>query len=175
MTQKEMEEIDYALMGFLDKKSRLIVIEKMDEIGFTKRPQDNALVPLDRDKLAKILAQHRGGHSGFPPASWDYDLADVICAKFGKDNSGMRNLDYDLIMSYSHEYGDRKDFIRFICNNFSQQPPKERKVSLEEIQNVIYHENRKQTKYLSTIDIHNIAEVVLSLLNATEERKTECI
>ena len=151
MTQKEMEEIDYALMGFLDKKSRLIVIEKMDEIGFTKRPQDNNLVPLDRDKLAKILAQHRGGHSGFPPASWDYDLADVICAKFGKDNSGMvpraglltedkadqvaRDI-YDLIhLTVKPPSG--KEFGAYIeCRGiakalidkygFSQQPPKER-------------------------------------------------
>jgi hypothetical protein len=70
------------------------LIENILFARFTKRPQDNnALVPLDRDKLAKILAQHRGGHSGFPPASWDYDLADVICAKFGKDNNYQELID----------------------------------------------------------------------------------
>ena len=61
-----------------------------------------------------------------------------------------------------------------ICDEcWDKKYPKERKVSLEDIQNVIYFENRKQSKYLSMIDIHNIAEAILSLLNATEERKGE--
>ena len=85
MTQKEMEEIDYALMVFLDKKSRLIVIEKMDEIGFTKRPQDNnALVPLDFQVIFDMLFD-RTQYS----VDSCKDIAEEICAKFGKDNSGM--------------------------------------------------------------------------------------
>jgi hypothetical protein len=63
-----------------------------------------------------------------------------------------------------------------VCDEcWDKKYPKERKVSLEDIQNVIYLENRKQAKYLSMIDIHNIAEVVLSLLNAKESTEKESL
>ena len=143
MTQKEMEEIDYALMGFLDKKSRLIVIEKMDEIGFTKRPQDNnALVPLDFQVIFDMLFD-RTQYS----VDSCKDIAEEICAKFGKDNSGMV-LDKKEIRRTINEiqvpYADSQTgrialtiyidlIVEAIYSKFSQQPPKERKVSLEEI------------------------------------------
>ena len=46
--------------------------------GYTKRLQDNKLVPLDVKKLSVLLCAHRGGHPGFPTASWDNELAELI-------------------------------------------------------------------------------------------------
>ena len=167
--------------------------------AWNTRPQDNnALVPLDEDIVGLFLyriisdkiglellkeywtAKHIQTETKLNASKY----AKMLCAKFGKDNSGMVSLELikelELLKSYFEDRMEvvlhRNDIKWKAIDDFlisAQQPPKERKVSLEDIQNVIYFENRKQSKYLSMIDIHNIAEAILSLLNATEERKGE--
>jgi hypothetical protein len=116
-------------------------------------------------------------------------------AKFGKDNSGMvpraglltedkadqvaRDI-YDLIhLTVKPPSG--KEFGAYIeCRGiakalidkygFSQQPPKERKVSLEEIKETIRQEFIKPEFKENTPWLDRSALAVLSLLNATEGR-----
>ena len=35
---------------------------------------------IDIEALAEILCDKRGGHKGFPPAKWDYDLAQHLAS-----------------------------------------------------------------------------------------------
>ena len=173
--RKEVEELAKLMRVFSGwdwgESDCIRIAEQMIKERYTKRPQNNALVPLDRDKLAKILAQHRGGHSGFPPASWDYDLADVICAKFGKDNSGMVPRK-EYLMCSTHQVGIMPNRLCGYCEleRLSQQPPKERKVSLEEIKiikSVLDYYNLTEDGFYTDV----ISEEIAKRLNATEERK----
>ena len=129
-----------------------------------------------------------------------------VCAKFGKDNSGMdleamRFQIHKRIRDNVNSPAEAAMAIRSVfdyLNSISQQPPKEttnkkwpsqcddpkchckyeseyfnepkeRKVSLEEIANEL------DKNYGETPDGYNrlVAQAILSLLNATEERKGE--
>ena len=108
------------------------------------------------------------------------DLIDKYADKFGKDNSGMKEREYHYRDGYRNGYIEgfnkalegqiKKAELSIEPIIFSQQPPKERKVSLEEIIICIKEADTKE-------DIHSyyvrIARAILSLLNATEERKGE--
>lgn len=67
---KEVEELAKDLQEYSDTQINLgkskYGREKMAEWfvkkGYTKRPQDNNLVPLDVKKLSVLLCAHRGGH-----------------------------------------------------------------------------------------------------------------
>ena len=97
---------------------------------------------------------------------------------FGKDNSGMVAISKKAItdsLGYptNRVLTDKElSLINYICENFSQQPPKERKVSLEEIKKVV---RQQMDIYNSDYDnkCKQISQAILSLLNATEERKGE--
>ena len=80
------------------------------------------------------------------------DLIDKYADKFGKDNNEFGHSGDKTVSSYPED---------------SQQPPKERKVSLEEIRQTI----RQHGGWESSID--DISKAILSLINATEERKGE--
>ena len=43
--------------------------------------QGSVPLTLDRDKLARVISDNRGGHKGFPPAKWDYDEATAIISQ----------------------------------------------------------------------------------------------
>ena len=75
-----------------------------------------------------------------------------VHVSFGKDNNEFGHSGDKTVSSYPED---------------SQQPPKERKVSLEEIRQTI----RQHGGWESSID--DISKAILSLINATEERKGE--
>ena len=91
-------------------------------------------------------------------------------AKFGKDNSGMvpnPNQDYDNGFGHS---GPCQPNCQCDIMKFSQQPPKERKVSLEEIKiikSVLDYYNLTEDGFYTDV----ISEEIAKRLNATEERK----
>ena len=62
------------------------VAKKLYDKGYTKRPQDNNLVPLDRRAFCDYHMPDCDGRQGGDNCSCG--LWDVI-AKFGKDNSGI--------------------------------------------------------------------------------------
>ena len=114
------------------------------------------------------------------------------CSKqeYGKDNSGMvldekewRNLMIDIMCDAMgctnwdfgpNENGDKfiKKWTEVFKQRFSQQPPKERKVSLEEIEKVMHERFFKDgVKEMNPYDakrIKSYAKAILSLINATE-------
>ena len=79
------------------------------------------------------------------------------------DAMGCTNWDFE-----PNENGDKfiKKWTEVFKQRFSQQPPKERKPSLEDIANEL------DKNYGETLDGYNrlVAQAILSLLNATEGR-----
>ena len=99
-------------------------------------------------------------------------------SKFGKYNSGM---DAKEVMRWYRDWRPKNpnasdsEFIIRMCERFSQQPPKERKVSLEEIINSLKYTLEKFDSIHTKIERQSYSFVmandirrVLSLLNATE-------
>jgi hypothetical protein len=88
-----------------------------------------------------------------------------------KDNSGMVPRK-EYLMCSTHQVGIMPNRLCGYCEleRLSQQPPKERKVSLEEISKILIclHEVTGEV-YLGNIT--GTSQSILSLLNATEERK----
>jgi hypothetical protein len=178
------EELTFNLLNKWGNCTNITMTDKAivemyaEKFGFTKRPQDNNLMPLDVKKLSVLLCAHRGGHPGFPTTSWDNELAELICSKFGKDNSGMVPRK-EYLMCSTHQVGIMPNRLCGYCEleRLSQQPQKERKVSLEELVELIKYElkvynNDKDDSYkIMTTTIEHISQAILSLLNATEERK----
>ena len=183
--QKEVEKIVYSSNNVIRD-----IIKWIEEDR--KRNQDNALVPLEwKAMLTELLNAKADDYTEFGEVDFK-KLCKFLCAKFGKDNSGMvpraglltedkadqvaRDI-YDLIhLTVKPPSG--KEFGAYIeCRGiakalidkygFSQQPPKERKVSLEEIRQTI----RKHGGWESSID--DISKAILSLLNAKESTEKE--
>jgi hypothetical protein len=148
---------------------------------YTKRPQDNnALVPLDFQVIFDMLFD-RTQYS----VDSCKDIAEEICAKFGKDNSGMvpdekeLSLLFDMLKTHKVNYlpelltqptgiiGIDQAFSTFKIwlSKFSQQPPKERKVSLEEIVSVIGGTISQRSHPLPYKDAQIIGQEILNLLN----------
>ena len=46
--------------------------------GTTMHYEPIEKITLNRERLARVISNHRGGHGGFPPAKWDYEEADSI-------------------------------------------------------------------------------------------------
>ena len=69
----------------------------------------------------------------------------------------------------NNEFGHSGDKTVSSYPEDNQQPPKERKVSLEEIFNIIDNMVHGYSKTWKT----KVAQAILSLINATEERKGE--
>ena len=156
---------------------KAIVEMYAEKFGFTKRPQDNNSLPEPMDnggyfgthchichEAVGICTCVRKDNNALVPLDFQVifdmlfdrtqysvdsckDIAEEICAKFGKDNSGMV-LDKKEIRRTINEiqvpYADSQTgrialtiyidlIVEAIYSKFSQQPPKERKVSLEEI------------------------------------------
>ena len=182
--RKEVEE----LAKIIKEGCRVVGIEHLSHFIISagyKRPQDNntELIPLDEKKLLVYLL-------GITPRSVPLDreeiesLAKRICAKFGKDNSGMVNPQEDIIPSCLckvpeiNHCDERKingskcvkcgGIIRFPNPIISQQPPKERKVSLEEIEKVMHERFFKDgVKEMNPYDakrIKSYAQAILSLI-----------
>ena len=118
------------------------MIDLIDKYADKFGKDNNALVPLDFQVIFDMLFD-RTQYS----VDSCKDIAEEICAKFGKDNSGMV-LDKKEIRRTINEiqvpYADSQTgrialtiyidlIVEAIYSKFSQQPPKERKVSLEEI------------------------------------------
>jgi hypothetical protein len=165
-----------------------------------ERPQaNNALVPLDFQVIFDMLFD-RTQYS----VDSCKDIAEEICAKFGKDNSGMVPINrYEFITICSKYLGNPAgwpkhihDCFDEILDTFSQQPPKEpvydcgcgmgesclaikkeRKVSLEEMAKILYESINPLSNYEKNATQRNkgfymaTAQVILTRLNATEERK----
>ena len=156
--------------------------------GYTKRPQENnALVPLEKDKVEDALLTEWGlGRIDGSTAEKIRCISRILCAKFGKDNSGMvpqgidiprlkRVIDYQLD-ARGGQVNPKDDFAGFIndimaCIKFSQQPPKERKVSLEE--EGIHSMEEFQRKYFPNLVGKECPYCGNKKINATEERKGE--
>ena len=177
------------------------------------------LRPLDEESLAKDFYEHyivdckaMPTLSGAKFDPWDSLPKDdkmrmafimrarELCAKFGKDNSGMVPLDVYTVENVIQESLGRKYLSKHIrimaeaiCKTFgAQQPPKERKVSLEEIDSLVeqfenegkYGRNfcKRENKPRSPnsigccdycggdVRLQRLSEAILSLLNATEGR-----
>ena len=92
------------------------------------------------------------------------DLIDKYADKFGKDNNEFGHSGDKTVSSYPED---------------NQQPPKERKVSLEEIEKVVAKTLKVSCTCLDGRGIvcvgcfyrKDIGKAILSLINATEERK----
>ena len=101
-----------------------------------------------REEFAKELFNSLGGC--VIKETTGYTIYDRWVMKFGKDNNEFGHSGDKTVSSYPED---------------SQQPPKERKVSLEEIRQTI----RQHGGWESSID--DISKAILSLINATEEQK----
>ena len=152
--------------------------------------RDNNLVPLPSE--AELAA---ASLPFFRPIAGDkivldaYEFIRFIHAKFGKDNSGMDLKQLETLLRKSNVYGFdsncefkkaevlRNQLANLILSKLSQQPPKERKVSLEEIEEVL--RSNGEIKHIPVSGdlvfgyLKPIAQAILSLINATEERKGE--
>ena len=135
---------------------------------WNKRPQDNNTI--ERNKLYE-----NGYEKGKEWVCSNPEMFGLV--KFGKDNSGMVALDKNEVMNYLRDFYtlDNRDFeiIIAICSFFGRHTPKERKVSLEEIKKTIRQEFIKPEFKYNTPWLDRSALAILSLLNATEERKGE--
>ena len=174
------------------------ISEQMIKEGYSKRPQDiNALVPLDFNEVEKMfydveLKDLKGDEVNL---WWEvraryHKKLKQICAKFGKDNSGMVNGSLfplaDIQRKCNIGLSTALKVRDYLYERFSQQPPKEpvhdcgcgmgesclaikkeRKVSLEEIKKVV---RQQMDIYNSDYDnkCKQISQAILSLINATE-------
>ena len=102
---------------------------------------NNTLVPLDVEKLALAIGEYEiyTTTDNWKPSP--RDKAKMICAKFGKDNSGMvpikienmREIIFNPgeILKVPKNIQELNDFMDFIferiCLKYGQHPPKERK------------------------------------------------
>ena len=84
------------------------------------------------------------------------DLIDKYADKFGKDNNEFGHSGDKTVSSYPED---------------NQQPPKERKVSLEEIDLRVLLSNYDGSYHRDSDYIRGLSKAILSLINATEERK----
>ena len=148
----------------------------------TKRHQDNNLVPLDEiecgDKIMKVIMNNWDGGAVNPAELYGKIMREI--SKFGKDNSGITccscPIDMPCDCGYDHD----------LSKKFSQQPPKERKVSLEQAYEIFMEgcffgkgENVSSDATViftqrSTLDEEGIKErltAILSLLNAVLDGK----
>ena len=178
-------------------------------IDHTKRPQENnAIATSDYLKLREVVNSIVWLYNqlgAIEKAALSQEIIDAIYDKFGKDNSGMVPdekelfLLFDMLKMHKVNYlpelltqptgiiGIDQAFSTFKIwlSKLSQQPPKERKVSLEVIAYKIwqylghyYHGNGHNVKWeeLNPKEAEEWlapAKAILSLLNATEERKEE--
>ena len=179
------------------------IAKRLNEQGYSKRHQDNnALVPLDEEEVANALVDAHGIlNKHLLKKEYYLPYAKTICAKFGKDNSGMvldekeLSLLFDMLKMHKVNYlpelltqptgiiGIDQAFSTFKIwlSKLSQQPPKERKVSLEEIKDALFYVATNAKQKAGSIKTHvniegdllEISARILSLLNATEERKGE--
>ena len=188
--RKEVEELGLFMyqryvipnFGFQNYKDLASILVRE---GYTKRPQENNLVPLDELELCRHL--DRLNVKG--TTQYIEKIAESICLKFGKDNNGMVALDKNEVMNYLRDFYtlDNRDFeiIIAICSFFGRHTPKERKVSLKKAYEIFMEgcffgkgENVSSDATViftqrSTLDEEGIKErltAILSLLNATEEQ-----
>ena len=176
------------------------VASRLIHEGYTKRPQDNnALVPLDGIALANFIHKVElldYSRSKSNPRKWNVTskqalmISKEICAKLGKDNNQcetiagssfkfLSNKEEDIytfedgkpIGKDNNEFGHSGDITVSSYPEDNQQPPKERKVSLEEIKEAILIEFTLPSNKSVVSWLDRSALAILSLLNATEERK----
>lgn len=90
-------------------------------------------------------------------------------------------LSYDEAMKYSHEYGDRKDFMKFICKHFGTQQSK--LVPLDEksvedclkwalspiLDNKIFYETKEKLMKLGTPSVPSLEEIETELVQSSHD------
>jgi hypothetical protein len=69
MTQKEIEELDFLMAGFLRSEERLLIIKAMEKAGYRK------LMPLDEQELFDLAVETK--------VAFVFDFVKAICAKYG--------------------------------------------------------------------------------------------
>ena len=191
------------------------MIDLIDKYADKFGKDNNALVPLDELLVAKELHWIEGINSNpkLRERAWEicHEKSDYIqrskmlCAKFGKDNSGTvldeddfaEELYQKFKIATESEFSTWLVMSRYIIRKFSQQPPKqdnnefghsgdktvssypednqqppkERKVSLEEIDLRVLLSNYDGSYHRDSDYIRGLSKAILSLINATEERK----
>ena len=186
MTDTELqEELTFILLNKWRNCTNITMTDKAivemyaEKFGFTKRPQDNNLVPLDEiecgDKIMKVIMNNWDGGAVNPAELYGKIMREI--SKFGKDNSGMVaneefRLDRVEVFGGLAGKGMKHMYTLRPTRYENEQPPKERKVSLEEIVNIFPME---WPKYKCVIIAKRIYCLIYGndSINATEERKGE--
>ena len=133
------------------------MIDLIDKYADKFGKDNNALVPLDEEEVANALVDAHGIlNKHLLKKEYYLPYAKTICAKFGKDNSEFGHSGDKTVSSYPED---------------NQQPPKERKVSLEEIDLRVLLSNYDGSYHRDSDYIRGLSKAILSLINATEERK----
>lgn len=87
IAEEEITDIKIHTVNYMVQPQSMIVgsllrrMYKRIKDKFTPAP--SAELKPDAYALAEVLRDHRGGHQGFPPASWDKELAKFIIENMG--------------------------------------------------------------------------------------------